>query len=83
MKQYTSDRVPENMFTKAKLKRMGLIPISTHSAFVTFPPNKRRYKLYTLENARPTDPDSGYSLFFVDNSEEARQRFEDMFQSAR
>lgn len=77
MKQYTSDKVPANMFTKAKLKKMGLTPISKHSALVTVPPTIRRYKLYTLENARPTDPTSGYSILFIDNSEEARQRFEE------
>jgi hypothetical protein len=78
VKQYTSIKVPANMYTKAKLKKMGLTPISEHSAHVTFPPSKRRYKLYKLENARPIDSTSGYSLLFADNSEEARQRFEDI-----
>jgi hypothetical protein len=76
MKYYTADKTPANMFTKAKLKKMGLTPISSHSAFVTYPPSKRRYKLYKLENARPIDPSSGYSLLTIDNSLDAKQGFE-------
>ncbi|GGE03132.1 hypothetical protein [Paenibacillus nasutitermitis] len=78
MKQFTLENVPPNMFTKAKLKKMELTPISGHIAFVTFPPKKRRYKLYSLENARPSNPNAGYSLLYADNSEEARKRFEEM-----
>ncbi|MFS0918891.1 hypothetical protein [Brevibacillus sp. 179-C 1.1 NHS] len=78
MKQYSSDHVPANMFTKAALRKMGLVPISKHSAYVTFPPSIRRYKLYTLENARPADPAAGYSLCIEIDSEEARQSLRDM-----
>lgn len=61
MKQFTPDKVPAYMFTKAKLKKMGLSPISEHSAFITYPPSKRRYKLYKLENVRPINKNAGYS----------------------
>jgi len=62
MKQYTLENVPPNMFTKAKLKKMGLTPYFEHIAYITFPPKKRRYKLYSIDNALPTDKNAGYSL---------------------
>lgn len=37
MKQFTANKAPEDMFTKARLKKMGLSPISDHSAFITYP----------------------------------------------
>jgi hypothetical protein len=55
MKQFTANKAPEDMFTKARLKKMSLSPI-------TYPPSKRRYKLYKLENARPIENNVGYSL---------------------
>jgi len=78
MRQFTFENVPQNMFTKSKLKKMGLRPISHHVAFVTFPPKKRRYKLYFLENARPFNTTSGYSLIYADNSEKAKKRYEEI-----
>ncbi|MDQ0878929.1 hypothetical protein QFZ77_007588 [Paenibacillus sp. V4I3] len=62
MKQFTPDKVPADMFTTSKLKKMGLTPISEYSAYITYPPSKRRYKLYKLENVRPIDKNAGYSL---------------------
>lgn len=62
MKTYTFDKAPSYMFTKSKLKKMALVPISGHSAFVVFPPNRRRYKLYSLEDARPINPEAAYSI---------------------
>ncbi|SFM54626.1 hypothetical protein SAMN03159341_1477 [Paenibacillus sp. 1_12] len=71
MKQFSPDKVPADMFTKARLKKMGLFPISEHSAYITYPPSKRRYKLYKLDNARPIDNTVGYSLLIeASNSSE-------------
>lgn len=76
MRTYTKDQAPDAMFTRAQLRRMGLKPVPSHSAYVTIPPQRRRYKLYTLDHARPMNPAAGYSLLVADNSEEAKQRFE-------
>lgn len=65
MKQFTPDKVPADLFIKSRLKKMGLSPISEHSAYITYPPSKRRYKLYSLENARPIDNTVGYSLLIT------------------
>ncbi|OBZ11965.1 hypothetical protein A8L34_16755 [Bacillus sp. FJAT-27264] len=62
MRTYTCDKVPSYMFTKSKMRKMGLVPVSEHSAFVLFPPNRRKYKLYSLENARPINSQAGYSV---------------------
>lgn len=62
MNQFTANKAPEDMFTKARLRKMGLSPVADHSALITYPPSKRRYKLYKLENARPFKNNVGYSL---------------------
>jgi hypothetical protein len=38
MKQFTANKAPEDMFTRARLKKMGLSPISDHSAFFYLSP---------------------------------------------
>ncbi|GMK39529.1 hypothetical protein PCCS19_25830 [Paenibacillus sp. CCS19] len=78
MKIYESSKVPDGMFTRSQLRKMGLKPVSRHTAYVVFLPHQRRYKLYTLEHARPIDPAAGYSILAADDSEDARRRFDDI-----
>ncbi|CAH1199257.1 hypothetical protein PAECIP111893_01280 [Paenibacillus plantiphilus] len=70
--------VPSNLFTKAKLRKMGFKPASNYEAFVIFPPSRRRYKLYSIERAQPIDRSVGFSVLKIDNSIEAKQKFEEI-----
>ncbi|MNI65063.1 hypothetical protein D3C73_1205460 [compost metagenome] len=78
LKIYFPQDVPDHLLTKNKLKKMSLRPISEHVGFVVYPPQTRKYKLYSLEQARPIDPQAGFSLLYADTSPGAKQRFEEL-----
>ncbi|OAB38725.1 hypothetical protein PMSD_06855 [Paenibacillus macquariensis subsp. defensor] len=75
MRIYYPNHVPSHLFSRNKLKKMSLRPISEHVGYVIYPPQHRRYKLYSLEDARPMDKHTGYSLLIEDTSVDARRRF--------
>ncbi|MBD3921112.1 hypothetical protein H8B09_20260 [Paenibacillus sp. PR3] len=78
MRTYTLENKPDAMFTRAQLRRMGLKPVAGHTGYVIYTPHRRRYKLYTLEHARPMDPSMGYSILVADDSEDARRKFDEI-----
>ncbi|MFF2481257.1 hypothetical protein [Paenibacillus sp. NPDC058071] len=78
MKIYKSDQVPPHMYTRAKLRKMGFKPKSKHIAYLTFPPNKRKYRLYSMDSVEPRNPQMGFSLLQVVDSPQAKAKFEEI-----
>jgi hypothetical protein len=52
MKTYLPEEVPNNLFTLNKLKLMGLTPTAEHVALVSYPEQRREYKLYDIKETR-------------------------------
>lgn len=66
LNRYLPEEVPDNLFTQNKLNRMGLAPTSDHVALVSYPEQKREYKLYDLNYTRKRKKQQGFSLVVKD-----------------
>ncbi|TYS51154.1 hypothetical protein [Bacillus infantis] len=62
MKRYLPEKVPDHLFTQNKLNRMGLTTTSEHVAYVSYPEQKREYKLFDINNTRKRKQQKGFSL---------------------
>lgn len=62
LKHYLPEGVPDNLFSHNKLTRMGLAPTSEHVALVSYPEQKREYKLFDINNTRKRKKQQGFSL---------------------
>ncbi|MGD6844696.1 hypothetical protein ACQCVH_19560 [Bacillus infantis] len=78
MKRYLPEEVPDHLFTQNKLNRMGLTTTSEHAAYVSYPEQKREYKLFDINNTRKRKQQKGFSLvekeLTVDQVLEERKR---------
>ena len=62
-KQYSPDKVPDYLFTKNELKRMGRVPIKEHAtASVYYSDQNRSFPLFDLQVTRETRQQKGLSL---------------------
>jgi hypothetical protein len=51
--RYLPETVPDSLFTKAELSRMGLVPLHDEEvAYVRYPEQRREYKLFTIDQTR-------------------------------
>jgi hypothetical protein len=64
--RYLPEEVPDHLFTKNRLSRMGLVPTQEHVAFVSYPEQKREYKLYDIVATRKPKRQNGLSLVIKD-----------------
>lgn len=62
IERYLPEEVPDHLFTQNKLNRMGLATTSEHVAYVSYPEQKREYKLYDINNTRKRKKQKGFSL---------------------
>lgn len=66
LKRYLPEEVPNHLFTQNKLNRMGLAATSEHVAYVSYPEQKREYKLFDINNTRERKKQKGLSLVVKD-----------------
>ncbi|ODP26010.1 hypothetical protein PTI45_04646 [Paenibacillus nuruki] len=50
--EYLPEEVPDHLFTQNKLSRMGLKPIAESVACVSYPEQKRKYKLFNIHKTQ-------------------------------
>lgn len=50
--EYLPEEVPDHLFTQNKLNRMGLKPIAESFAYVSYPEQKRKYKLFDIHKTQ-------------------------------
>lgn len=66
LKRYLPEEVPDYLFTKNRLIRMGLTSTAENIAYVVYPEQKREYKLYDINDTRRTKRQKGLSLVIKD-----------------
>ncbi|MCZ8493609.1 hypothetical protein [Priestia megaterium] len=69
---YMSMNVPDNLFTRNELSKMGLIPVNPQNpdAMVNYEDQKREYNLYLIEKTRTPKRQKGFSLVSKDSTVE-------------
>jgi hypothetical protein len=73
--RYAPKEVPDHLFTRNELSKMGLVQTGEHEAFVYYPDQKREFKLFNIEETRIPKKQSGFSLVMTDRTlEETLQR---------
>ncbi|GEN85066.1 hypothetical protein SLU01_33780 [Sporosarcina luteola] len=64
--RYLPEEVPDHLFTQNRLNRMGLATTGEHVAYVSYPEQKREYKLFDINNTRKRQKQKGFSLVVKD-----------------
>jgi len=60
--QGKDEEVPDDLFTQNKLCLIGLVSTKDHVAFVSYPEQRREYKLFDINETRKRKKRSGFSL---------------------
>lgn len=66
MRRYLPEEVPDHFFTQNKLSKMGLATTVEHVAYVSYPEQKREYKLFDINYTRKRKKQKGISLVVKD-----------------
>lgn len=66
MKRYLPEEVPDHLFTQNKLSKMGLATTAESVAYVSYPEQKREYKLFDINHTRKRKQQKGFSLVVKD-----------------
>lgn len=61
-KDYLPEEVPDHLFTQSRLSRMGLKPIADPVAYVVYPEQKTKYKLFNINETQQRKQQKGLSL---------------------
>lgn len=62
LKHYLPEEVPDHLFTQSRLSKMGLAPSTDHAAFVVYPEQRQKFKLYDINATRQRKQQKGFSL---------------------
>jgi len=62
LKHYLPEEVPDHLFTQSRLSKMGLAPTGEHAAFVFYPEQHQKFKLYDISATRRRKQQKGFSL---------------------
>ncbi len=62
MMNYLPEEVPDHLFTQSRLSRMGLTPTADPVAYVVYPEQKTKYKLFDINETRQRKQEKGLSL---------------------
>lgn len=73
--RYLPEDVPDSLFTKSELSQMGLVHLKDEVAYVSYPEQRREYKLYFIDHVRVQKKQkSSLILNVVDTIEEVLNR---------
>lgn len=67
---YLPEEVPDHLFTQSRLARMGLTPTADPVAYVVYPEQKTKYKLFDINGTRERKKQKGLSIVEKDASVE-------------
>lgn len=59
---FLPEEVPDHLFTQSRLSRMGLTPTADPVAYVVYPEQKTKYKLFDINGTRQRKQQKGLSL---------------------
>lgn len=62
VQHYLPEELPDHLFTQSRLSKMGLVPTGEHTAFVVYPEQHQKFKLYDISATRRRKQQKGLSL---------------------